>query len=82
MKTFRAFRAKSLQQAVLALTLAASTTMAEAQLGLPSLNLPVQTRGLPLGGDLLHDADSRLGRIRDLPDVRALRLMQVKSLLR
>lgn len=82
MKTFRAFRAKSLQQAVLALTLATSTTMAEAQLGLPSLNLPVQTRGLPLGGDLLRDADSRLGRIRDLPDVRALRLRQVKSLLR
>ena len=82
MKTKSPFRAKSPMLAVLALTLAACTGSACAQLRLPSLNLPIQQPALPLGGDLLRDAGSALGRVRELPDLRDVRLGQVKSLLR
>ena len=82
MKTLSHFRAQSLLQLMLALTLAASSSSASAQLRLPTLNLPMASPGLPLGSPLLRDADERLGRIRDLPSVRALRLEQVTTLLR
>lgn len=82
MKIFTAFRAKNLVHSVLALTFAVGGAGAHAQLRLPAVNLPLHTPSLPLGGELLRDADSRLGRIRDLPDVRALRLDYVKNLLR
>ncbi len=82
MKTKTPFRAKSLVRSVLALTLVASSATAYAQLRLPALNLPLPQAGLPLGGELLRDTGSTLGRLRELPDLRDVRLGQVKSLLR
>ena len=82
MKTLRPFRAKILPQAVLALTLATGVASAHAQLRLPSINLPLPTPGLPGAGSLLGDTGERLGRLRDLPDLREFRLGQVKSMLR
>ena len=82
MKTKITFRARSLGRTLLALTIAASAGAANAQLGLPSLNLRVPQAGLPLGGGLLRDSLSPLGRLRDLPDLRTVRLEHINSLLR
>lgn len=85
MKTLRPFRAHRLARAVLALTIATAAGSAQAQLRLPSINLPSSQGGLPLGGDLLRNTGERLlsGRdLRELPDVRAVRLGQVNRLLR
>ncbi len=82
MKILRPFRAKHLPRAVLALTIAAVSANAGAQLRLPTLNLPLPTPALPFGGELLRETGNRLGRIRDLPDLRALRIETVGTLLR
>ncbi len=82
MKILRPFRAKNLRRAVLALTITTLSASTYAQLRLPTLNLPLPTPALPFGGDLLRDTGNRLGRIGDLPDLRALRLETVGTLLR
>ncbi len=82
MKILSPFRAKILAPAVLALTLAADPTLAHAQLRLPAINLPLPGAGLPLGSPLLRDAGSSLGRVRDLADVRNVRLELIETLLR
>ena len=82
MKTLRPFRAKNLLRPVLALTIGLGAAHAHAQLRLPSINLPLPTLGVPFPGALLGETGDRLGRIRDLPDLRAVRLGQVKNLLR
>lgn len=78
MKTLRTCRANSALPAVLALTLFAACTSASAQLRLPSLNLPAPQ----LGGDLLREPGALLRPLRELPDLRALRLERVGGLLR
>jgi subtilisin family serine protease len=82
MKTLRPFRAKNLLRPVLALTIVLGAANADAQLRLPSINLPLPTVGLPSAGSLLGDTGERLGRLRELPDLREFRLGQVKNLLR
>lgn len=85
MKTLSPFRAHRLLLAVLALTIIGAAGSANAQLRLPSINLPTTQGGLPIGGDLLRDSGNRLlaGRdLRELPDLRGVRLGQVKRLLR
>ena len=85
MKTKKPFRAHSMVHAVLTLTLGVAAASASAQLRLPSLNGPLPQADLTFGGQLLGDGAppfARLGRLRDLPDMRELRLDQVKNLLR
>jgi subtilisin family serine protease len=82
MKPFSPIRAHRLASAVLALTLAAGAGSAQAQLRLPSLNLPVQQGLGMLGSDPLRDPAERLRALRELPAVRDVRLEQVNTLLR
>ncbi|QYF96052.1 S8 family serine peptidase [Massilia sp. PAMC28688] len=51
-------------------------------MGLPSVSLPFPSPLGRLGGELLRDPVARLDRVRELPDVRALRLTQARRLLR
>lgn len=84
MKIFSPNRAPRTIQTVLALTLATSVGSAHAQLRLPSANLPLPQAG-QLGNELLRDPAERLlarRDLRDLPDVRALRLTRIDGLLR
>jgi len=84
MKTFSPIRAHRLRRIVLALTLFASAASAQAQLRLPSINLPIPQAG-PLAGELLRDGSERLLSARDLrelPDVRGVRLARLNNLLR
>lgn len=81
MKTLNPFRASRFARAVLALTLAAGGPAAHAQLGLPAVNLPLPDALGRLGGDVLRDARPRLERLRELPDVRGLRLGRINQLL-
>ena len=67
---------------VLALTFATAAAGAQAQLRLPSVHLPVAPGIGQLGNELLADPVSRLGSVRELPSLRALRLDQVNALLR
>ncbi len=82
MKPFSPIRARRLTSAVLALTLIAGSGSAQAQLRLPSLNLPLPQGIGTLGGDVLRDPASRLGAVRELPVLRDVRLDQLKKLLR
>ncbi|MEJ7808522.1 MAG: hypothetical protein WKG03_21695, partial [Telluria sp.] len=82
MKTKTSSRASRIMRSVLALTLLAGSASAHAQLRLPSINMGLPQTGLPLGGELLRDSGALGGRLRELPDLRDLRLVQVKSLLR
>ena len=82
MKPFSPFRAPSLQQLVLALTLAFSSAGTSAQLRLPAINVPANSLGSPFGGALSGAPDGPLGRLEALADVRRVRLGQVDSLLR
>ena len=84
MKIFSPFRASLVKQAVLALTLALSCSWASAQLRLPSVPVPSSPLGLP-GGSLLRAPAERLlatRDLRDLPDLRAVRLERLNELLR
>ena len=67
---------------MLALTLALSCTGAQAQLGLPSLNLPVPQTIPSVGSALPGDRLSRLGIVRELPVLRGVRIGRVENLLR
>lgn len=83
MKTFSPIRAHRLRQMVLVLTLFASASSAHAQLRLPSINLPIPQAG-PVANELLRDRPERLLAARDLrelPDVRGLRLARLNDLL-
>ncbi|HEY0065002.1 MAG TPA: S8 family serine peptidase [Telluria sp.] len=69
---------------MLALTLAASAGSAHAQLRIPSVNLPT-SRLDTLTNPLLREPAERLlsrSELRDVPDVRALRLARLTELLR
>lgn len=84
MKTFSPIRARRLRQMVLVLTFFGSAASAHAQLRLPSINLPIPQAG-PLANDLLRDPAERLLSARDLrelPDVRGVRLARLNNLLR
>lgn len=67
---------------VLALTLAAGAGSADAQIRLPSINLPVPQAVGTLGGDALRETGSRVKPLRELPVLRDVRLEQVGTLLR
>ncbi len=84
MKIFSPFRASLARQAVLALTLALSCSGAQAQLRLPSVSVPGSPLGLPAGGLLRENAERLLAArdLRDLPDLRAVRLERLNDLLR
>jgi len=83
MNLFSTFRALRRQRTVLALTLILCTASAHAQLRLPPIGGP----GLPLGqlgNDLLREPATRLlsaRDLRDLPDVRGVRLDRLNALL-
>lgn len=84
MKIFSPFCALRPKQMVLALTLVAACASAEAQLRLPSVNMPGSPLG-SLGKDLLREPAGRLlgaRDLRDLPDVRGVRLERLNELLR
>ena len=81
MKTKSPFRAPRAWRLVLALTLAATASRASAQLRLPSLALPHPQAGLPWGSGLPGIAAASPGPLRALPDLRHVRLDQVKILL-
>lgn len=81
----RPFRAQRLFRSVLVLTFALVTTYAQAQLRLPSLNLPLAGRLGPLDSERLRAQSERLLGRADLPplqDLRGWRLGQVEQLLR
>ena len=82
MKPSNPLRARRLSTFVLALTFATVSISAHAQLRLPSINWPVPERIGQLGNDLLADPVNRLGKVRELPSLRELRLDQVNALLR
>jgi hypothetical protein len=67
---------------VLALTLAASTAAAQAQLRLPSVSVPLPQRIAPLDTEVLRNTGERLLHTGNLPVLRDLRLDQVGRLLR
>ena len=82
MKTFSHFRAHCPLKVVLALTFATAASSAIAQLRLPSLTMPVPQGLGSFGGDLLREPGSSLGRLRELPLVKDLRLGEVSRLLK
>lgn len=82
MKPLCPFRARRHLLATLALTIAAASPGAHAQLRLPSVNLPVPQAIGGLGGELLREPVNRLGQVRELPLVRDVRLDKVGKLLR
>ncbi|MFL6659094.1 MAG: S8 family serine peptidase [Massilia sp.] len=67
---------------MLALTIAAGSASAEAQLRLPSVNLPASQAIGGFANDRLHDTASRLRALRELPIVSDVRLDTVGKLLR
>lgn len=82
MKPFSPIRAPRLPQAVLALTFAAATGSASAQLRLPSVNLPSSQAIGMLGSDTLGAANERMRALRELPVLRDVRSEQLGKLLR
>ena len=82
MKPLSPIRARKLISAVLALTLIAGSGSAQAQLHLPSINLPVPQGMGTLGSDPLRASASRLDTLRDLPVLRDARQELLGRLLR
>ncbi|MGZ8315599.1 MAG: S8 family serine peptidase [Telluria sp.] len=78
MKLIRPFRAAP---AALALTIAATSSPAYAQLGLPSLKLPLPDRLGALDAGRLRDRGERLLDATGVPGLRELRLGQVDQML-
>jgi hypothetical protein len=84
MKTFSQCRASRLRRVVLALTLIASATGAQAQLRVPSVNLPLPQVG-NISNNVLRDPVNGLlsqRDLRELADVRGLRLELINRRLR
>lgn len=84
MKIFSPFRAYSAPRLVLVLTLALSCTGAHAQLRMPSVPVPASPLGLRADSLLREPAERLLAArdLRDLPDLRGVRLERLDALLR
>ncbi|MBC7685589.1 MAG: S8 family serine peptidase [Bdellovibrionales bacterium] len=82
MKPLHPIRARRTAYCVLALTFAVGSAPAQAQLHLPSVNLPLPQGIGGLGGDLLGNPASRLGPLRTLPIADQVRRDLIKQLLR
>jgi subtilisin family serine protease len=73
---------RRIRTTVLALTIAAGSASAEAQLRLPSVNLPATQAIGSFANDRLQESASRLRALRELPIVSDVRLDQLGKLLR
>lgn len=82
MKIFHPFRAHHAMRSVLALTIAACTASAHAQLRVPGIDLPLPQRIGPLDTGILRDPAERLLSDRTVQDVRGLRLGEITRRLR